>query len=274
MIWFHAQWLRYFQLPFAPELTSALRTESDRLVEKVVFGGEDYLSLFRAGETFLSGSLAEHYGLSAPADGAGWVSYGEGRRRGIFSHGAFLAVGAKFDDTSPTVRGRFVREYLMCEDIPPPPPNVKADEPPKGTDSPCKVDRYDEHTDVGCARCHKLMDPIGFGLEAYDRSGRFRTVEADHPECVIKAQGEVSGLGAFSGPGELSDLLIKSGKLEPCVVRQVFRFAFGRKEAKQDETALRDLTDEFVSRGRSFEHLLVEIAASPGFALKRLGESK
>ncbi len=272
--WFHAQWLRYFQLPFSPELTAALRTETDALVQKVVFGKQDYFNLFRATETFLTDTLARHYGLPAPGStGGAWMGYGASPRRGILSHGAFLAVGAKFDDTSPTVRGRFVREYLLCQDIPPPPPSVNADEPPPETGSPCKIDRYAEHTDVGCATCHKQIDPIGFGLEAYGRDGRFRTADVDQPQCRIKGDGEVLGVGTFNGPAGLADLLVKSGKLEACAVRQLYRFATGRKESAHDEPTIGRLGDLFARNGRSFVDLLVEIASGESFGFKRLEAS-
>jgi hypothetical protein len=268
--WFHAQWLRYYQLPFPAELTAALRTETDSLVQKVVFGGQDYLTLFRSPETFLTGRLARQYGLPAPeAKDGGWVGYGDDPRRGILSHGAFLAVGSKFDDTSPTIRGKFVREYLMCEDIPPPPPGVDVDQAPKGDDSPCKIDRYAEHRDVGCASCHRKIDPIGFGLEAYDRSGRPRKTDPGLPQCAIEGDGEVEGVGAFNGPGELAELLIQSGKLEPCLVRQLFRFAMARRETPQDQPTIDRLAELFARGGRRFDRLLVEMAASPAFAWRR-----
>ncbi len=269
--WFHAQWLRYYQLPFSPELTAAFRTETDALVQKVVFGKQDYLTLFRSPETFLTGALAKHYGLPSPASASGgWVSYGDSPRRGILSHGAFLAVGAKFDDTSPTIRGRFVREYLMCEDIPPPPPNVNADQAPKGSGSQCKADRYSDHADVGCASCHRLMDPIGFGLDAYDRAGLFRKTDAGLPQCSVTGDGEVAGVGAFNGPAALGELLIKSGKLEPCLIRQLYRFAMARKETTLDEPTIGRYAELFARGGRAFDQLLVEIASSAAFGFRRL----
>ena len=171
---FHAFWLAYDQLPLAPEMAGPMRAETDALVARVVFERKgDYFDLFRSTETFVTDALATHYGLPAPGSTSGaWVSYGASPRRGILSHGTLLAAGAKFDDTSPTLRGVFVRNRLFCQTIPPPPPTVAVDEPPPVTSSPCKVDRYAEHRSGGCATCHNQTDPIGFGLENYDRTGR------------------------------------------------------------------------------------------------------
>ena len=97
-------------------------------------------------------------------------------RRGIISQGMFAAAGAKFGDTSPTRRGKFIRERFLCQPVPLPKVNVDVDLPPmQKTANACKVDRYREHrADAVCAGCHGLMDPIGFGLENLDELGRYR----------------------------------------------------------------------------------------------------
>ena len=119
---FHGFWLGYHQLPVDAALGDQLRAETDALVTRVVLEKKaDYLELFRWPETFLTDSLAMHYGLPAPGSTTGaWVDYQAmgSPRRGILSHGAVLATGAKFDDTSPTLRGVFVRNRLLCQTIP------------------------------------------------------------------------------------------------------------------------------------------------------------
>src|SRR5262249_49843781 len=143
----------------------------------------------------------------------------------------------KFGDTSPTQRGKLIRTRLMCQDIPKPPPTVKSDEPPPKTATNCKIDHYKAISQSStCSGCHSQMDPIGFGLESYDGAGRFRTTQPNAPECAISGQGELVGVGPFNGPAELGELLIQSGQLEPCLVKQLFRFAAGRKV--EDEDAL------------------------------------
>ena len=264
---FHAFWLGYQQLPLPPTLATPMRAESDALVNRVVFERHgDYFDLFRSTETFVSAALSSHYGLDAPANlPSGWAPYGASPRRGILSHGAVLSAGAKFDDTSPTLRGVFVRNRLLCETIQPPPPNVAVDQPPQPTTSRCKSERYAVHASGGCAGCHNLTDRIGFGLENYDRAGAFRATDKDAPECAISGNGEVTGLGTFNGPAALADLLVDSGALEGCVVTQLFRLALGRRESAADAPTLRDLTAGFKQDGRLFDKLLVDIVAAPAF---------
>jgi hypothetical protein len=269
---FHAFWLAYDQLPLAADMASAMRAETDALVARVVFERRgDYFDLFSATETFVNDTLATHYGLLAPGSATGaWVPYGSSPRRGILSHGALLAAGAKFDDTSPTLRGVFVRNRLLCQTIPPPPPTVAVDQPPVATSSPCKVDRYAAHRSGGCAECHNKTDPIGFGLENYDRTGAYRTADKDNPQCTISGDGEVVGLGTFNGPAELGALIAGSGNLESCLVTQLFRMALGRRESDGDATTLAKLTDGFKSNGRAFDQLLIDVIADPAFVHRQL----
>jgi hypothetical protein len=269
---FHAFWLAYDQLPLAANMATPMRAETDALVARVVFERRgDYFDLFRSTETFITDSLAAHYGLPAPGSTTGaWVPYGSSPRRGILSHGSILAAGAKFDDTSPTLRGVFVRNRLFCQTVPPPPPTVAVDEPPPVTSSPCKVDRYAEHRSGGCAGCHNQTDPIGFGLENYDRTGAYRMSDKDNPQCAISGDGEVVGVGKFNGPAELAELVIASGGLEGCVVKQLFRMALGRRESDADTQTLTRLTDGFKTGGRAFDQLLIDVVADPAFVHRQI----
>jgi hypothetical protein len=199
------------------------------------------------------------------------VSYGDSGRRGLLSHGSFLSNGAKFNDTSPTLRGLAIRTRLFCQTIPDPPPNVATDDPiPKTADAVCKKDRYEVHSQGGCADCHSQMDPVGFGLENYDQVGRYRTVEPDEPSCVIEGVGELVGIGTFKGPAELADLMIASGELNQCVVTQLYRFAAGRFELDATDVAFVEaLTKKIGNADFAFDELVLEFVGSEAFAFRR-----
>jgi hypothetical protein len=245
-----------------------MRSESAQLVFRVVFDKKsDYFDLFRSQDTFVNDFLADHYGLPRPGSATGtWVGYGASPRRGILSHGSVLSAGAKFEDTSPTLRGIFVRTRLLCETIPPPPPNVQVDKPPEGGASHCKADRYASHANVGsCRACHQRTDPVGFGLEAYDRTGAFRTHDNGAADCPISGDGELVDVGKFNGPAALGDLLISSGGLEACVVKQLYRYAMGRRELDADRPTLDLLTALFRQKTRSFDGLILDTVSSAAF---------
>ena len=269
---FHAMWLGYTSLPHSAELNAAMTAETTALVRKVVLEDKaDYRTLFTAESSWLNASLAAHYGLTGPVAGSAWVPYGASGRKGILSHGSLLSNGVKQTDTSPTLRGKWIRNRLFCEEIPPPPPDAVADVPPPAVNGAvCKKERYQVHDSVqSCAGCHVQMDPIGFGLEQYDRAGKFRTAEADHPECLITGDGSLTGFGSFRGPAGLADLMISTGALEACVVKQLFRYSVGRKEQADDGALIVALTKDFTEQGRRFDSLVLDLVTQPTFTQRR-----
>ena len=57
----------------------------------------------------------------------------------------FAAAGAKFADTSPTRRGKFIRERFLCQPMPLPPPTATSTStcrPQAKTPDACKTERY------------------------------------------------------------------------------------------------------------------------------------
>jgi hypothetical protein len=275
---FHALWLGFHQLPHPAELTDAMRAESAALIDSVVFEEpRDYLDVFLSDRSFLSDYLAGHYGYDAPGGDGAWVEYPDDRRRGILSHGSVLSAFGKFADTSPTQRGIFIRTRLLCQEIPPPPPNVTADQPPESTTgSNCKIDKYQEHITAGsgCYSCHQNMDPIGFGLENFDKAGRWRDHDDGAPECLIAGEGTLQGVGDFRGPAELAELLVDSGELEACLVKQVYRFAIGRRELGDDGEVLSALGERFVESGHAFDQLLIDVVSTESFGYRKQDEGK
>ena len=273
---FHALWMGYDTLPHAPELNAAMRQETDALVRRVVFDEQrPWLDLFSAGETWANDALAEIYGLTKPpSDGFAWVGYSAPDRRGILSHGSLLSNGVRGTDTSPTRRGKFVSERLACTPIPPPPDDVKADEPPPDTSGAnCKVDRYAAHrTEPRCAGCHVLMDGVGFGLENYDARGGYREADDGKPECTIDGVGELQNVGAFSGPAELAALLAGSGELTSCLIERVYQLGVGRNPGPQDAALLDALASRGGGPALQLRQLVLDLVSSEGFRIRTIDE--
>jgi Protein of unknown function (DUF1588)/Protein of unknown function (DUF1592)/Protein of unknown function (DUF1595)/Protein of unknown function (DUF1587)/Protein of unknown function (DUF1585) len=266
---FHALWIGW-------EATAnpSMQIETNALLDRVLFDERgSFQDLLRADQTYVDAALAEVYGLPPPASGGfAWVRWGDTGRQGLLSQGAFLSLGSKFADTSPTQRGLLVRTRLFCHVIAQPPPGIDADQPPKGKgENACKIDRYDMSTREGCKGCHAQMDPIGFGLENYDASGRFRETQVDRPDCPISGEGELDGIGKFNGPKELSDLLIQEEDLSTCVVTHLYRFAMGRYKLDTADLAfIEKLTAEAAPEGEIIlVDALQDFVGSPEFRLRR-----
>ena len=267
----HAMWLGYRGIPHEAQLVEAFNRETSALIERVVFEERtSYLDLFTSSQTYVDDYLATHYGFTAPAGGEGWVDY-PADRAGILSHGSVLAAFSKFTDTSPTQRGILIAERLQCDPIPRPPPEVDSDNPPGNPDDPtaCKEERYAVHSQGSCAGCHNLMDPIGFGLESYDIAGVFRSTDDGKPECAISGEGSLPGVGTFSGPKELADRLIESGKLERCVAQHYLGYVAGRQLTPEEAPAVDALHLAFSEQGYDFRQMMIDYAASEQFGYRR-----
>jgi len=269
---FHAMWLGFETLPHPPELAAAMQLETSHAIESVVFDEKrPWQDLLRLDSTFADDTLAKHYGLTPPGSTTPvWVSYGSSGRRGILSHGSFLANGAKAEDTSPTLRGRAVRTRLFCQKIPEPPANVNTEVPEPTAEAKCKKDLFAMHKSGACAACHDQMDPIGFGLENYDQLGRYRTVEPTAPECVIDGVGEIVDVGTFRGPAELADLLLETRDIDRCVVEQLYRFAVGRTDLSDPDLKQVLFLQNRMGEGNfRFDELLSEIVSADAFRYRR-----
>ncbi|MBC8073850.1 MAG: DUF1588 domain-containing protein, partial [Deltaproteobacteria bacterium] len=265
----HAMWLGYQDMGLEPTLAASLRAETDALLERALVEGE-WLGIFTADDTWIDQTLAEHYGIALPGGKPGWAPYPDIRRRGLMSHGSFLSTGAKFGDTSPTERGKAVWTRLLCNDIPPPPPEVDSGLPPMGgSANACKIDRYDMREQAECAGCHAIIDSIGFGLENYGAAGEWRTREPGNAQCSIDGEGELSGVGEFAGAGALGDLLVETGALEACWVRNYYQFAIGRRIEADDEAMIDELAGRFEDDDDVIA-LLLQYVGSEGFRHRRL----
>ena len=272
---FHAMWFGYEKLIPGGDLGLAMRAETRALFDKVFEDESAWQELFRKKETFVNTLLAENYDLDVPASGTGWVPYKSTKRQGLFSHGTFLSIGAKAGDTSPVQRGIAIQTRAFCRTIDPPPPEVDVDEPPE-SDALCKPERFSQHSTGGCKGCHEIIDPIGFGLEAFDSIGRFRTHEVDIPEtesdesvCEISGDGELPGVGTFSGPGELSQLALESELLRGCFLKQVRRFVVGRGELDaKDSIAVQHLDAKLGAGDFTLSDVVAEVVAEHEFTLR------
>jgi hypothetical protein len=267
---FHALWLGYDTLPHAPELNAAMRQETDALVRRVIFQDRrPWLELFSASETWVNETLGKNYALPGVVGATfRWVQYPSADRRGMLSHGSLLSNGITGTDTSPTRRGKFIQERLACTPIPPPPPDVKTDEPPPATaGKTCKVDRYAAHSsEARCAGCHALMDGVGFGLENYDRQGAYRTTDVGKPECVIDGKGALTGVGEFRGAAQLSALLSQSGALTSCLIQRLYQLGVGRSPSPtEDAPMLAALERSGGGSGLQMRQLVLDWVSSEGF---------
>ena len=238
-----------------------LRTVVDHLVVKKA----DYRDLFTTRSTFISPGVAQLYGLPAPPR---WTPYefpAETPRAGILTQISFLTVHSHPGRTSPTLRGKALRELLLCQPVPPPPPNVdfSAVEDPK---SPFKTvrERLNFHQkNPACAGCHKIMDPMGLALENFDGIGRYRTSEKGE---TIDPSGALDGK-QFKDVAGLGQILHDHPALTQCLVRRVYTYGSGGPGTADNKPTLDYLNARFAEGGYKMPELMRAIALSNAFSL-------
>lgn len=204
----------------------------------VTSGG--YGSLFTSRTTFVDDHLAPLYGLDPIYGEALTEVTVAGARAGILTTPGYLALHAYPGKTSPALRGLFVRKRLLCQDIPPPPAGVDTTLPelPEGelvTTRELVALHQESET---CGACHRLMDPIGLGLEEFDAIGAHRTTEN---MLDIDPSGELEGV-RFDDAIGLGATMAAHPRLLPCLVANLYAFAAANTVAA-DDPALQAMLD-------------------------------
>ncbi|HWB76619.1 MAG TPA: DUF1592 domain-containing protein [Nannocystaceae bacterium] len=254
---------------FTPELADAMGKETLALVSHITWEEDgDFRDIFDADYTFVDSRLATLYGLPTPemyGDTFTQVTLPpEQKRGGIFGQAGLLSLLAHITTTSPTYRGKFVRQQILCQTIPAPPNNVDTNLPDSG-DYHTMRERLEVHmSEESCAGCHRLMDPIGLGLENYDGIGVFRTEEPGG--WAIDAVSDLDG-ATFEGARELGTLVKGNAAATSCLVKNLFRHGTGHIEVPGELGELAELDVAFEDGGYRMKALLVELAASPAFRL-------
>ncbi len=254
---------------FSREMRQAMLDETRDFVTHVVFDGTHRFDELREADyTLASASLAGFYGLTPAAPGQP-VSYGEGRRAGLLGHGSVLATTSHSDQTSPILRGLFVRERLLCQHFGAPPP--EAGGVPEVDPGATTRERFRQHSDdEGCRSCHKYIDEPGFGFERFDPVGRWREVEGGQPIDPSGTLIDVEGFGTggqdrFEDLPGLAAILTRSRAAEVCFVNQVFRFSMGALERREDACAVDPVAQRFIDSGGDILELLVALVTSDHF---------
>lgn len=226
----------------------------------------DYRALFTTRHSFMTRTLGLVYRVPVlSADG--WEPFDfpdDGQRAGVLTHVSLLALHSHPGRSSPTLRGKFVREVILCQDVPPPPGNIDfsmfaSDENQKRSTA---RERLQAHvSSPACAGCHTLMDPLGLALEKMDGIGIERSTENGQP---IDPSGTVDGAAFDDAPG-LGARLAEHPRLSPCLVESLFRFALGREPASGERDLLTWLQERFADSGYRLRPLLRHLVLGDAF---------
>ena len=282
---FAGQWLQLRSLDtFAPDRTRfpafdddlrrSMRRETEEFFWRIVREDRGIGEFLDADWSILDERLARHYGIDGVSgDAFRTVAVDRGTRGGLLGQASILAVTSNPTRTSPVKRGKWILENLFAAPPPPPPPNV-----PELKDSGAQLtgtlrQRMEQHrVDPACANCHKLMDPLGFGLENYDAVGHWRDEDGGAP---IDAAGEMPDGGRFSGPAELRGILrLRQEEFRRCLAEKLLTYALGRGLEWYDACAVERIASATAAGGDRFSVIVEEIVKSPAFRQREAPASR
>jgi hypothetical protein len=254
---------------WSESLKPAMREELERRVlDMVLVRKGDFLSLYDERKTFVNDELAQFYGLPVSGQPGFYPAEfpAESQRAGLLGAGAVLAGHALPQRNSPTARGKFVAEMMLCRNIPPPPNNVPPLPPQAGPEVTMRERLAVHRKEAFCASCHSMMDPIGFGMEDFDSVGLHRTMEGTSP---VDATGTLVGPGLdgsnFNGLADLGAVLRRQPVVGPCLVSKLYAEALGRRALQLDRSSLDQLSATFSESQNRLDQLLLTLVMSDSF---------
>lgn len=280
---FGAQWLflrdldvkeadLYLFRDFDQALRKDLQKETELFLNSVFRSDKPLSELITAKYTYLNERLAKHYGIPGiqgshfrrvhfPADVP---------RGGLLGMASVLTVTSTSTRTSPVVRGKYVLDNLLASPPPPPPPNVPSLKTEgKTSDEPLSMrEAMTLHRqNPACAGCHAKMDPIGFSLENFDATGRWRDVDgAGKP---IDAATQLVDGTKFNGVEGLKGVVLKDKeRFVSAITEKLMMYAVGRNVQYFDAPAIRTIVRDAAKQNYTFTALVDGIVKSKPFQMR------
>ena len=222
----------------------------------------DYRALFTTKKTWMNRALGSLYQVPVRSQ-HGWEPYefpSDSDRAGLLGQAGFLAIYSHSGRSSPTIRGRAVREVLMCQPVPNPPGNVNftAVQDTANRAMPTARIRRGEHiSNPVCAGCHRITDPIGLSLERFDGIGAPRQTENGAPIDVAGAIGR----NQFEGATGLGRTLAESSDTPMCLASRAMEYAAGRPSENEADVA--SVLTDFGNSGYRIRALFLNVVTRP-----------
>ena len=252
---------------FTPTLIGDAQEQTLRtLIDHLVTRNGDYRDVFTTRHTFLTPLLGAIYRVPVDAK-TGWEAHDfpDGDpHAGIVTEVSFLALHSHPGRSSSTLRGKAVREILLCQQVPTPPANVNFAivQDTKNATLRTARDRLTAHrTQPTCAGCHKIIDPIGLSLENFDGLGGYRQTENGAP---IDASGELDAF-KFEGAAGLGKTLHDDPAATACLVNRLYGYGAGRAPVTGEAEWMKYLQAQFAAEGYRLPDLMRTIVTSDAF---------
>jgi hypothetical protein len=254
---------------FDENLREAFQTETQLFLESQLRDDRPVTELLSADYTFVNERLARHYGYEG-VYGSHFrrVSQPDPRRAGLLGQGSVLTVTSYAHRTSPVVRGKWLLENILGAPPPPPPANIPALRENDEKGKPTSVrERLEEHRNNPiCSSCHSRMDPLGFALENFDATGKWRTV--GEGGSGIDASGTLPDGTRFNGPAEFrAALLAHRDEFVGTLAEKLLTYAIGRGVEYYDMPEVRKILKSANAKENRWSALILGVVNSTPFRM-------
>ena len=187
------------------------------------------------------------------------------RYGGVITSAAMLSMNNGTHRTHPIARGAWVIEVIF-NDPPPPPPN---DVPPLNEDDAEehltireKFARHRENPD--CAGCHSRLDPLGFALENFDITGRWRDKYPNGRD--VDATGTLLRKYPFKDVVKFKESIVAEDKrFAKAFTAHLLRFALARELTPADTLVVDKIVNRTEADQFRLKSLIAEVIRSDRF---------
>jgi mono/diheme cytochrome c family protein len=259
--------------PYAGDPREDFRTELKLFIDSVFREDHNVLDLLGANYTYLNERLALHYGIRN-VRGDQWrrVELTDSKRWGLLGKGGVLMLTSYPNRTAPVLRGAWVLERISGTPPASPPPNVESlkDAKPGQKPKTLKEQMALHRTKPSCFSCHGVMDPLGFALENFDATGKWR--EKDRMAgAVIDSSGELPDGTLVNGPDDLRKaLLANPEQFVQTVTEKLMTYALGRTVEYHDMPTVRAIVRASAKDDYRFSSLVMNIINSEPFQMRQI----
>lgn len=257
---------------FSPELLASMNQEVSSFLTTHGWGeSANFSNIFVSTQTQIDARLAPVYGASVSSGTP--VAFDMSTvadRGGFFSlPGVLTVIGRNRDNPSIVARGKWVKENIFCEVIPPPPPNTEIIEPGVDESSAEAANRH--QTDPVCRGCHALIDPIGRGLERYDAIGAIRTKYPGGQPLPTDGALPMLNNTPFTTAPELGQLVYENDTAQRCITQHLWRWTSAQKlstDSPTDVCTADALHTLMKNKNYNLREALLEYVASDAFRFR------
>jgi hypothetical protein len=177
-------------------------------------------------------------------------------RGGILTIPGVLAM-----NRGPVIRGTWILERILGEDLPEPPPDVGQVPKNKRGQKLSFRELFELHrSKPTCAICHDKSDPLGFALQRYDGPNYLGDAQVD-------TSGRLPSGEAFEDFAGLKQILMTSQRERVIrnIVERTLAYAICRKLELVDQPTVSKITQGMVKSDGTYRDLVLQIVNSLPF---------